>query len=358
MLSNRAGRILRDAGVRNSITGCGHGVRHQPTTFRLEPAELGDDSARVVVDGVRWCGNSRCPRCAPLVASVVSERIGILLGAARAKRVGVAMLTCTAGHDPTTLLADMRFGLSSAFQAMQHGRPWKRLKAAGLLGVVRVWEVTYGFGGWHLHAHVLVFHRDGSAAAVDAGRELSATWIGLVTSRGFRAVAEAQDCRAVLDGEALADYGAKALRGWDVSAELAAGWAKGGRRPDRLSMPQVLGLAAHGDAWAARAYVEAVTALKGMRVLVVGPALKAALGVDFEDVTDEEAIKPESQSGRVLGEMPASSWSRACVRCLAPWVLAEIERLSVRQGIEWRNVLRHLEDGIWKVAGGPDPPDG
>jgi len=270
----------------------------------------------------------------------------------------VSFLTLTAAHDPTTPLADMRRSLADAFTNLQKGRPWKRLKDAGLLGLVRIWEVTYGWSGWHLHVHALVFHKTGASAAVDAGEKLSSTWISLLAARGLRAVKEAQDSRALTDGDAIGDYGMKSLRGWGAAAEMAGGWTKGGRGPDRFTVPQLLGLAATGDAWAAAAYAEAVAALKGQRVLVVGPALKKALGVTFDDVADESALELEGQDGVVLGEMPGASWSRACVRCLAPWVLAEIDRLSVQAGVEWCDVLQHLENGIWAVPGGPDPPDG
>lgn len=321
--------------------------------FRLEPAAPGDDAARIAVDGVRWCGSARCPRCGPLVASKVSERIGILLDAARQRGDGVAFLTLTAAHDPTTRLYDSRRAMSAAFKALQQGRPWKLLKSMGLLGLVKVWEVTGGRGGWHLHIHVLAFHGAGADAAVAAGRELTETWTRLITSRGFRAVKEAQDCRPVVDGQALGDYGAKALRGWDAAAEMAAGWVKQGRRPDRMSLPEILALAAEGDAWAKGAYVEAVTALKGQKVLVVSRPLKEALGVSFEDVADEDAVEPEAQVGEVLGEMPGTTWSRACTLSLSAWVLDEIDRLVVRQGAPWPDLLWHVRARVWR-----DPPDG
>lgn len=352
-LSNRAGHILRQAGARCSITGCGHGIQGQQTVFRLEPGTPGDDVPRIAVDGVRWCGSARCPRCGPLVASKVSERIAALLAAARDRGVGVAFLTLTLAHDPMSRMIDLRDVTRDAFKSLQHGRPWKALKAAGLLGLVRVWEVTGGPGGWHLHAHVLAFHSGGTDAAVAAGRELTGTWTRLVRARGYRAVAEAQDCRPVLDGEPLGDYGAKSLRGWDVAAELASAWVKGGRRPYRMSLPQILALAAEGDSWARSAYVEAVVALKGQKVLIVSPPLKAALGVISEDVSDEDAVEPEAQLGEVLGEMPAATWSRACTLSLSAWVLGEIDRLVVRQGVAWPDLLWHVRARVWR-----DPPDG
>lgn len=353
-LKNKVGFVLDQAGVRCAINACGHGGRELATTFTRQGVPDVGGNSRILVGGVLWCGSARCPRCAPLVAGKVSERIGKLLTAVREKEAAAAFMTLTAAHDPWTRLADMRRALGDAFKALQHGRPWGRLKDGGLLGLVRVWEVTGGLGGWHLHAHVLVVHRDGLEAALAAGRELTKTWIGLVGTRGFRAVAEAQDVRPVSDGTPIGDYGAKALRSWGAASELASGWLKAGRRPDRLSLPQIAGLAAHGDPWARLAYVEAVVALKGQRVLVVGPSIKKALGVDFADVVDEEAVDLVEEPGELLGEMAAATWTQACRLCLSAWCLDEIDRLAVREARPWPEVLDHLRRRIWRGA----DPDG
>lgn len=336
-LADAARHSLLDHGVKASIRGCGTSRQGGEVSFRVFESH---GQQRLAVDGVLWCSSGRCPRCGPVVGQKVSERVGAVLAAARVKGWGVALLTLTAAHSAQTRLEDAREDLTDAWRRLPDGGLGRRLKESGYQGMVRVWEATAGVSGWHLHVHALILHAGGTQAAIDAGMAVSSRWRGLMGARGYRTSDAAQDVRAVSGDCGLPDYGVKALTGWSAAAELASGWVKKGRRPDRVSIPQLLGLALHGDPWASARYAEAVDAMRGLRLMVVGPRLKKALGLEGDDPQDEaEQIELEVEAGQVIGTLPASVWSRAAVLSRRAWVAEQVWTRCILWGEVWDVVL-------------------
>lgn len=340
-------------GVKANITACGlprgRGGEGR-VAFRAE--KDGQGKRAVAVDGVLWCGSARCPRCAPLVGKQLQERVQEVMDASWAKDWHVVLVTMTAGHDRHTRLIDARKDMGDAWTGLQRGAPWNRAMERGMAGVVRVWEPTWGWiTGWHLHPHCLLIHKGTAEEALAEGEWLIDRWMAAMRKRGWPVDRQGQDVRLVTRpasgeaGDALSRYEMKSMTGWGAAAEMASGWVKEGRRPDRLSVPQLLGLAAAGDEVAAEKYAEAVSALKGQRVFMLGPRLAAELGIEASEVEDEEEIEVEAQDGEVLGELPGSVWVAAAKRRLRGWALAEIERLTAF-GICWEDVESVVTDRV------------
>jgi hypothetical protein len=85
-----------------------------------------------------------------------SEELRELVGRHRAAGGGVYMWTSTLPHDAGDELQPMRHHIAEAWQKMQTGNAYKRLKAmVGIVGTVRALEVTNGPSGWHPHLHIL-----------------------------------------------------------------------------------------------------------------------------------------------------------------------------------------------------------
>lgn len=345
-LADAARSSLHSNGVEASIRACGMASHGSPVvTFRCEAVDDEDD--RIAVDGVRWCGSVRCPRCAPIRASVISDRVGQTLEAAYAGGFSVALMTLTVRHDRKTALKDEREVMTEAFRRLQHGGLWTRLKRAGLAGLVRVPEVTWGARtGWHLHIHTLVIMK---GDAVAAGRSLVDRWLHLVQVAGFSAALEGQDVRPINRDSGLGDYGVKGLRSWGPALEMAGQWVKTGKRPGRMGVAELLALAAEGDKLAGAKYAEAVRDLKGMRCMTIGPALKRALGLTFEDPADEEAVEVESQAGEVLGDLCGAVWAKAAGKRQRG---AVVRLIFKHRDVEWCDVERL----IWNRIMGREPP--
>ena len=354
-LAKASRRSLFQNGVHRSVGACGMpGKDTANVSFRKMKAH--DGSSRISTDGVSHCGSARCPRCAPLRASDVSGRVGAVLKAMNDCGFGGAFATWTMRHDRNTILSDMRKAQSAAISALQRGGLWNRLRRDGLVGFIRVFEVTWGVRtGWHLHVHAILIHEAGSEAAVQAGQALTGRWIDLLAKAGHVAVGSGQKVKPISQDQGLSDYGVSDLRGWGVAAEMAAGWIKTGKRPDRFNVPELLAFAAEGDTLAGQKYAEAVEALSGQRLLVVGPRLKAALDLDFEAIADEEPPELEAQEEGTIGLLSSSVWKRAAnhPRFDHAWIICTVRKLSLVESIEWCDVSLL----IWQRVMGDDPPD-
>lgn len=357
---------LRGRGLRNGITGCGMalpnlGDGQAHPTFREEvPApdgtskfreETSKKRLRIGIDNLGWCGSARCPRCAPLVGMKLAERIKGLLAAAAEQGIGVALWTPTIWHHAGMTLKAQRVAMSGAHKALLKSPVYADEKAGGLITICPSWEQTVGKRtGWHHHGHHLVLHRDGAAAAVEAAKRIEVEYRRILARRGWRADEEAQDVRPVTTPADLGGYIGKAMTRWGAAAELAGAWHKEGRAPDRLTLPQLLGLAYAGDAWAADRYAEAVEALSGQRLFYVAPHARKLLGLtkDKATITDGEGVEPEKQPGRVLGILPAEVWNRAARRSLRAWTYATVRDL-VAAGVEWCDVAEVVRDRVMRL---------
>lgn len=352
-LLKTAGRVLHAHGIKSSIKTCGNARPDLDADFDLEadkvrprlPVTVSTDSQRLRYAGLQNCGSPRCPRCAPLRGIQLSERVGAVLEAVRGRSYSVQFVTLTASHNRDTKLSDMREALSDVYRKLWTGSAMARLKERGLLGGVRVWEVTDGLRtGWHLHAHVLVISETAENCEKSA-QYIKGRWVDLLGKKGWTASLAVQDSRPVTSGyQALGEYGTQDLKGWGLASEMAGEWVKTGRRPDRLSVPELLALAHEGDRWAARRYAEAVQALSGQRIFVLGPRLKKSLGLDqVQDLTEEtETPDQVPDDWRDLGDIQGEVWGslgsdRRPAAALLVW------RRGVVMREPWAVVLRRLD---------------
>lgn len=97
------------------------------------------------------CGSVwACPRCSAVIAHHRAGELRQGFEAWRATGGAVALLTLTMRHHAGDRLSDLWGALAGAWSRLLAGRQWKRFKEdAGLVGTLRVVEVTHGAHGWH-----------------------------------------------------------------------------------------------------------------------------------------------------------------------------------------------------------------
>jgi hypothetical protein len=85
--------------------------------------------------------------------------IGLGLSTAMALGLGLGFVTLTMRHQHGQSLVELWDAAAKAWRRATSGNSWKLARErCGLAGWVRVWEVTIGRNGWHVHVHVaLVF---------------------------------------------------------------------------------------------------------------------------------------------------------------------------------------------------------
>jgi hypothetical protein len=248
--------------------------------------------------GVVSCGSVwACPRCSAVIGEHRAEELRNGLEKWRQQGGAVVLLTLTMQHTREDSLTDLWDGAAGSWSRLVGGKPWLNFKAAaGVVGTLRVVEVTHGAAGWHVHLHVLVFldpaqsvrwHGVGGDAQFEAHFAALASrgpivraWQRIVGRAGYFAAEHAQDMRPVsLDeaGNSLNRYFVK--NGWDAADELARGASKKGRRGNRTPMGILHDVTTGGLVDDVELWTEWEQASHGRRQMTWSRGLRPALGL-------------------------------------------------------------------------------
>lgn len=265
---------------------------------------------------VMTCGSVwACPVCS---APVSERRAGELRSALSAHSeaggtAGFATFTVSHAHDDA--LETVLDSFLAAFRYLTSKPSYKRLRARwGVVGYVRVLEVTYGRNGWHVHAHVLYFFE----GKQDAGTlcrfedelfplwESAASRSGLLMSRRYGL--EVRPAYGTVE-EYLAKFG-KGPR-WDISREMAKGHLKTGRSIAGLRSltPWELLLAAHeGDTLCGVRFREYALRFQGRAQLYWSPGLRKRFQLDETPASDHTLASAAEPDDCTAGGISSPEW--------------------------------------------------
>jgi hypothetical protein len=336
-----------------------------------QPAVLiqGEGHGRVAhFSGVQLCGSIHaCPVCSPRIRQMRADDIDAAAQAWIAKygAGSVMLLTLTMPHDFGEELAALLRTVRASFGGMVSGKAWQTDK--GRFGVefyIVAHDTTLGVNGWHPHLHVLLFGaRSLDDVDVDAlGTRLHSRWTRAVTRRGHRAPSrenglQLERARTRLD---VARYVAQVVAGDDgddartkpVSLEMARGDLKTSKIAGHRSPWQLLadiGARRGKENWTGAddaaddadlaLWREWERATKGVQAIRWARGLRAAVGLDTEEKTDEEIVSADVGGVEVFRFPDDDSWRAvAATPGARARVLAAAERggaLAVRAEVTW-----------------------
>ncbi|WP_155631847.1 protein rep [Burkholderia stagnalis] len=307
------------------------------------------DGSGASLGGVTTCGSVwTCPVCSIKVCARRQKEVAAGMAAHIAAGGHVFLMTHTFPHEAGGMeLRDMLLRLAAARQKFQNSRTYKRVLAKGIrTGTITSLEVTLGVHGWHPHAHVLVFAKPdafGATRESDDGRlmsraidELKEAWYTALRKAGLCDTAQMSDVLAhgldVRGGQYAAEYVAKFGRDmkWGLSRELTMHAAKTGGGPKGAHPFQLLEWSMNGDALAGDQFREYAAAFKGRRMLSWSPGLKAELGLDEREESDEELAAAQLPEEEVIGTITAEDLSVLTARNMVGWFFAFISEFCYR----------------------------
>jgi hypothetical protein len=286
------------------------------------------DGSGASLAGVSTCGSVwACPVCS---LKVCVKRQGEVAAGMKA-HVGaggyVWLMTNTFPHEAGERpLADMLVLQAKAMQKFQNCRTYKRILGKGIrTGSIKALEITLGAHGWHPHTHSLVFATPdafGDVREGDDGKmasrlidELKRAWYEALLKVGLCGPAQMSDVLEhgldVRGGQYAAEYVAKFGRDtkWGLSRELTMNAAKTSGGQKGAHPFQLLEWAAKGDGQSAAQFREYVEAFTGRRMLTWTPGLKAALGLDELEESDEELAAAQLPEEEHVGAITAEDLS-------------------------------------------------
>lgn len=250
-----------------------------------------------------------CPVCAPRIAEARARELDEMVRTARAAGYRVVLVTLTFAHHAGQSLAEVLPRFRKALARAHGGRAWNEgAQRFNWLGYVRALEVTYGYNGWHPHAHEL-WVLPGGCDVEAFGEMYRAQWQRSLEYAGITGNEHA--FRVDIADERIAAYVAKFGREprWTPGRELARASSKRGRGSKHFSTWQLLELAWQGDEQARGLFLEYAAAFKGCRQLQWSPALRRNLALG-EPMTDEEAAEGETVAYEVVARLDRVAWYR------------------------------------------------
>lgn len=293
-----------------------NGLNHRVEMCGLYP--LPDRDAEIVrhengkhgFSGLMRCGSGWvCPTCRARIASEKSGDIEMAISAAGSFDIGATMLTLTSEHSINDTFQEIRDDFTESMKDVFAGGSWDRMsKEMGYEGRIRVYEVKYsGTSGFHLHAHVLLFHRHDFDADAFFRR-----WQNVTKKRGRTANRAGFDAQPVLmdrsNAARTASYLAKveALNEstWTIGDEMTADHAKNGF--DSETPEELLERAGHGDVDAIEAWTEYVRGTKGLNRIRWSPGLRKKLGLKQDERSDEEIANDNEKKGEKVRTLSIS----------------------------------------------------
>lgn len=249
-----------------------------------------------------------CPVCCAKVSE--RRRMELISATAAAQALGwqVQLATLTVPHglgDNLDQMLDMMMVAWRKCSSTRSAAKWRQ--CIGLEGTVRALEVTDGLNGFHPHFHVLLFINSPVTTA-DVQQGLAPLWQDACVKAGLPRPSDAHGVR-VDDGSYAAKYASK----WGLESEMTKGHSKTGKK-DSLTpfdlLRRVLSLKCERSALRFQIYAEAFA---GRRQLYWSNGLRAKLGLNAAEKTDEELAHEQEEPAGQVAELTDDQW-RAILR--------------------------------------------
>ena len=255
--------------------------------------------------GLQHCGSVwSCPVCSARIRVHRALEIGSVLGRAVAAGHPLAFCTFTMAHHAGQTLDELWAAAQQAWRRTQQGKAAQKDKKT-VVGSVRVWEVTWGANGWHVHVHFVMVLQPGTTAAGldEVAGGMYRRWSAGLTAAGLDAPQLVGQDWHLVEGDAAAeDLGGYLAKLADTEPDTAGlGLELTHSLPGRSAAGHatvapfaLLGhLAATGETQALNLWHEWERVSKGKRQIGWSAGLRQLFGPEVEELTDDEVVSAE-----------------------------------------------------------------
>ena len=266
----------------------------------------------VFFGGLQTCGSVwHCPVCAAKISERRVIEVQQAIDYCQALGGSVSFVTRTVPHDKQDSLKTILYQFRDAERFLKKHRQYKNLlKTFESFGQIKVFEITVGLNGWHLHVHEIHLHQNKqslenlaifeenfynlwASVAVLAGFEEPSRAFGLQVQNGDFAAAY------------LAKFGKESKSNWNVSREITKQHikkSKSGFSPFDL-------IRAYRDKqtdFLAGLILEYGETMHGQQQLIWSNGLKKLVAVEI--VSDAEISAAQDAAAVLLGLLSLKQW--------------------------------------------------
>ena len=288
--------------------------------------------------GLVSCGSVWAdPVCSSKVLARRGVEIGAMLASAVAQGFVLGFGTFTMRHRRGEALEALWGAGRSGWRRSISGKAWMSAQErCGVVGWVRVWEVTDGRNGWHVHVHWVVVLDPGSSLSTldDAASGMLRRWSAGLAKHGREAMRIGQEWHLVVGdqaGEELARYVSK-LGAEGLGLELTH--VQPGRGRGALkTLPvwaHLANFAEDGDFGHLARWHEWEKGSKGARQVGYSKGFRARFGLEQERTDEEIAAEELGTEGDSILWIRPQGWA---VMVVKHWRMAELLAAAENGGL-------------------------
>lgn len=337
-----AQRVLWTQSSLKRVRHCGRHLAHGQDAVQARVTVAPDGSRTAGFAGLQTCGSVwSCPVCSARVLGHRQTEITQAVDAWELTGGVVAMFTFTMKHDYSQPLELLWSALGDAWSSITSGgayaaekvtygvettRVVKTGKRAGqtvpthVLPWLRVVEVTHGAAGWHVHVHAILFLPPvtDKPQVDELYGKMWARWQSGLVSAGVDGSLQVNRAEIFVGKEVSKrvgnyvtknTYSAGQIAGLEAARSDLKNGRFGNRAPFEILRDLVLqpeGSNPERDAVLWRIFEQAS---RGKRQMTWAGGARALLGLDVEEMTDEEIAAEELGSADdCVGDIPKDSW--------------------------------------------------
>lgn len=280
--------------------------------------------------GLMICGSVwLCPVCAAKISERRKKELTRATSAHKASGGQMAMLTLTVSHKSSDMLQELLTAFNDAVEKMFKKKEFTQIRQEmGIIGRVKVLEVTHGVNGWHPHAHIVLFYEHEVDISV-ISRRMYKLWSSACAKYELKT---SQRHGLSLQGADHVQAYLTKQGSWSIEQEMTKSHIKKGRAGSMTPFDLLRDVLESDDEVAKQLFIEYAKAFKGKRQLHWSRGLKAHF--DVEEKTDEQLSKEQTEHADVLGSLDAGTWRNLYRNGLRAQLLTYCERFGFDKALE------------------------
>ena len=295
------------------------------------------ETKKAFYNGLMVCGSVwACPVCAAKISEKRRLELQQAFNLHKEKGGHIALLTLTFSHKKTDRLKDTMQRFSLATNKMFTGKAYHNIRLEmGIIGRIRVAEVTYGQNGFHPHLHIAIFYENETDLVAMKAR-MYKLWskacekFGLTSNKKYGLDLQSAEHAE----EYLSKHGT-----WSLEQEMSKAHIKVAKNESMTPFDFLRNYLIDEDKKHLKLFREYLECFKGKRQIQWSQGLKKHFNIT--DKSDDELAAEKIEEADILGMLSADEWKLILKHDLRAKVLDYTEQYGFFDGM--RLLMRRIK---------------
>lgn len=291
-------------------------------------------------NGLLVCGSVwNCPVCAVKISERRRKELQQAFDMHKSEGGHIALLTLTFSHKKRDKLKEILEKFGGATKKFMSGRAYNNIRdELGLIGRIRVFEVTYGKSGFHPHVHIALFYMNDIDLKI-VEEKMYPLWEK--ACKKFEIETSRKHGIDLQDGDEAQNYLSK-YGTWSLDQELTKAHIKKAKNDSMTPFDFLRRYLEEDDKQYLRLFQEYAECFKGKRQLQWSQGLKKRFVV--EEKTDEQVAKEKLEDADLLGLLDFDTWKKILKYENRSYFLDLCEKYDFERAVEIVSVYKFNKD--------------